>query len=392
MKIMLIEPYGLAAGHFSFYTERLAKNLISLGHQVTLLTASGMISDCDQKLSLFKNIRALDGSKHIVGYRKAVFFWRLYTSFFVCLKALKEIKNEDYDAIHFIDCEFILITLFTYLQKGKQKVLFNINAIHEFYKSRSGSFHKWLYLAINRKCLQYLSKKAIPIVHSITLKAELVRKVKISEHLISIIPWGNDCNCPVENTNALRSKLGFAENKKILLFCGTIRSDKGVDILLESLKYLNKKEIILVIAGKVDDTYDFNLSKKITEIGWDNNIVLHLNYIPDDLLNMFFHVADCVILPYRKSFLGDSGILTTAIGHLCPVIASDIGEIGRKVKDYRIGLLFEPNDPLHLSDKIRTFLNLSKYEINTLKDNMLNFNKIFSWENVAKKHLDLYGK
>lgn len=111
---------------------------------------------------------------------------------------------------------------------------------------------------------------------------------------------------PVSQKEA-RQKLHISDNKKVLLFFGFIRPYKGLDILLWIMRQLILKfpNIHLVIAWECFGSFEmyqeiidtFDLSKYIT---------LHIKYIPNIDIPIYFGACDLLVMPYRS--MTNSGI------------------------------------------------------------------------------------
>ena len=146
------------------------------------------------------------------------------------------------------------------------------------------------------------------------------------------------------------SFLGIAPTTKpVLLFFGGLRYEKGIDILFSALKHV-RQEYILVIAGGKDyfgeeEVSAFALSNGVSQ----NSVVLRIGHVPEECLQYYFSLADVVVLPYRKSFLGQSGPLAEGIAHNCLVVGPDIGQIKRTLLDEEQGLVFECENALDLA-------------------------------------------
>lgn len=87
---------------------------------------------------------------------------------------------------------------------------------------------------------------------------------------------------------------------QIILFVGRLSKEKGVDILLDSLKYLKLKNFSLLIVGSVmhgssqKDNYYNYLRKKAKTIP---NKIIFLNYVSQENMPYLYNIADLVVLP-----------------------------------------------------------------------------------------------
>jgi len=94
------------------------------------------------------------------------------------------------------------------------------------------------------------------------------------------------------------------------------------------------------------------------------------------------------VLPYRSAT--QSGIISVAYQYNLPVIATDVGGLRETLEQDNTGLIVEKNDPGELAAKIQYYFeNNLKVE---LSNNIDLFKSKYTWENLAKKILELSNK
>ena len=67
------------------------------------------------------------------------------------------------------------------------------------------------------------------------------------------------------------------------------------------------------------------------------------DWVSEEKFDLLIDAADYVLLSYH-SHNGSSGVLSRAIGHCTPVIASDYEVIGERVKKYNCGFVYPDRD------------------------------------------------
>ncbi|WP_282038274.1 glycosyltransferase [Saccharicrinis aurantiacus] len=159
------------------------------------------------------------------------------------------------------------------------------------------------------------------------------------------------------------------KDKLNLLFFGQISLTKGIDILIDSLNYINPEinlKLNIIIAG-VDK------SNLITKKKLPPNVLKICRYINDSELNYLFTKTDFLLLPYKKIY--QSGVLDTAVYFEKPSLLSDI----KYFRDFNINYpsfslivstssaiayaeSIENLTKLNLSDKFFTKPDLNKYK------------------------------
>jgi glycosyltransferase involved in cell wall biosynthesis len=160
------------------------------------------------------------------------------------------------------------------------------------------------------------------------------------------------------NFEKFREELGFIKKNKILLFFGYVRKYKGLDILIEALKFLLDfdLQIRLLVVGEFYS--DFNTYKnKISELNLDNYIKIINEYIPNEDVNKYFVISDLVVLPYRSAT--QSGILNIAYGTLKPVLVTRVGGLAESVINETTGIVVEKAEPKEIYEGVKRFFQLN---------------------------------
>lgn len=136
---------------------------------------------------------------------------------------------------------------------------------------------------------------------------------------------------PVKEEKA-KQKVGFG-NKFVVSFFGRLIEEKGVKVVVESVKFLDKR-ITLAIYGEGPLT---DYIKKATE---KYHNVYYLGTVSPELLPLHYSAADLVLMPT----LNEEGFGRVAAGALfcgTPVIASNRGALPEVVNN-SVGRIIEP--------------------------------------------------
>lgn len=262
-------------------------------------------------------------------------------------KLIKEfLKNEEeYNNVitHFLTLDFIYPYIF--LKK-------NLNIV--------GTLHQVPKNLVKKIFLKIFSKKIkIIIVHSELLKENL-KKMGIENIKVVNYPSFYDYS-KINTKKELRIK-NKIDSKKIILSClGGTRKDKGLNILLKSLKYISmdlKKNLLINIVGKEEEFKVEYIKKELNSIS--NRIIL--KEVSDDEFMENVIITDLMIMPYLKSFGGVSGPMTEAIVNKIPCIAPKELEIGKIIVENNIGEIFTCEDPIDLARVIeKTISKIDEY-------------------------------
>lgn len=252
-----------------------------------------------------------------------------------------------------------LIRSFSFLFFAKLYVLFKRYDVLYFRTPLAGLFFKDFYLETHELPAQIKKghkrnfKKAKKIiVLTGFLKQELI-KAGLEEKKIIVAPDAvnlKEFQIDLSKEKA-RRKLSWPLDKKIILYCGNLyfHDWKGVDILLESLKYLDNIFCVLIGNGKSD------LEKIENDYGAENLMIL--GHKPHHEIPLCLRAADILILPNKKDNLTSEFFTSPlklfeymASGR--PIVASDLPSI-REILNETNAVLVEPNDPEELAEGIK---------------------------------------
>jgi Glycosyltransferase len=143
----------------------------------------------------------------------------------------------------------------------------------------------------------------------------------------------------------------------IVMFCGRIVYEKGVDILVKSFKHVvnANPDVKLILVG--DGAQKKNVEELIKNLGLTSHVRI-TGLVSRDEVCLYLSQASLFVLPSRSEALGNSLIEAMAAG--LPVVATRVGGIPDVVDDGVNGLLVEPDDIMALSEAINFMLNNSE--------------------------------
>jgi glycosyltransferase involved in cell wall biosynthesis len=288
---------------------------------------------------------------------------------------LRSIVKNEYDLIHFI-FEFRLPISWVRHLLVRYPVVITIHeprsTIHTLIRS----------LILNRlqeiNCL-WLSKAATRIiVHGEKHKNLLISK-GISGGKIKVIPHGQ-----FAFLNQTPSKILRVEEKNHILFFGKISPYKGLDYLIQAVKFLHKNiaDIKLTIAGSGNFDSFYPLIRDIDYIHVDNR------FIPDEEVGELFSRASIVVMPYTDG--SQSGIISIAASFKKPVVATDVGNFSEMIINGKTGLLVPPRDPQALAEAMEKLLVNDKLRYEMGENAYKFMNENFSWEKIAQQTYQVY--
>ena len=195
-----------------------------------------------------------------------------------------------------------------------------------------------------------------------------------------------------------RKYLGIALDEKILLFFGFIRKYKGLDILLDAMKILKvssdklsmsdnlplRADCKLLIAGEFYEdrkAYD----EQIERLGIKDSLILKTTFIADSEVKYYLCAADVVVQPYRSAT--QSGVTPLAYHFEKPMIVTNVGGLPSLVPDDKVGLIAEPMAE-SIAKKIQEYFQ--KGEAHFLP-NLIEEKKKYSWSKMVQTIFEVAG-
>jgi glycosyltransferase involved in cell wall biosynthesis len=177
-------------------------------------------------------------------------------------------------------------------------------------------------------------------------------------------------------------------NKKIVLYTGSLRKEKGIFFLLKAAEQIPELNFV-VIGGKAKEvTY---IKRQIQT----NNFFIHhaveYKYIPLLLLE-----SDILIMPYlKKGELIKSMSPLKLFEYLAsgkPLLASNLPAFENILKDEVNAFLFMPESIESLRRTIHKVLSLSSQQLNLIKEHQIATASKYTWDNRVKEILTWYYK
>ncbi len=177
----------------------------------------------------------------------------------------------------------------------------------------------------------------------------------------------------------------FSNEKLKILFIARFAHNKGIHILLETVKELNesgfenKFEFNLGGKGPLFDYYSKNINYKN---------VNYLGFVSDEQLVDLYRNNDLFAFP--TLFEGMPTVVLEAMSFAMPIIVSDVGATAELV-DEGNGFLIKKNSVQELKNAILKFYKLPITEKQKLSEKSYNYvQQKFTWNIVAEKHYNLF--
>jgi glycosyltransferase involved in cell wall biosynthesis len=147
-----------------------------------------------------------------------------------------------------------------------------------------------------------------------------------------------------------QKRLGLDDSFRYLLFFGFIRDYKGLDLLLEAFadERLRKTPLKLIVAGEFYcDPKPYH--EQIARLGIGEHVIMSNDFIPDSAVANYFCASDLVVQPYKSAT--QSGVTQIAYHFNKPMLITDVGGLAEIVPNGKTGYVVPP-DPAAVANAI----------------------------------------
>ncbi|MBM2827121.1 MAG: hypothetical protein HW403_1185 [Dehalococcoidia bacterium] len=169
---------------------------------------------------------------------------------------------------------------------------------------------------------------------------------------IALIPTGIETD-QFQPMAGARESLGLHPNKTIVLYCGRLSPEKGVDYLIKAVKSLlpQRADVELHILGEGPDKA--RLLKLVEELDMKDVVVFH-GWVSKEQMPYYYSAADVCVLPSFSEGLPRVMLEAMACGSV--FLGTDITGVVDHIKDGENGFRVRPGDADALAAKLRIIL------------------------------------
>lgn len=308
----------------------------------------------------------------------------LISDIFYCWKLSKHISNQHYDVVHLIHT-YGRISFFLLYFLRKQNL---IQTLHEV------TAHDGVTSKIDTKIFKRLVSKKIPIIfHSdiaknrfLSHRKELNYSVGLENDLYTVIRFGlfETYKCFDVRNQVIDYSKKSDSNIPIILHFGRILPYKGIDVLIDAVKIVQKqKPVHLIIAGNGNPYFSF---EGIESYEFINRTITNKEII--ELIKK----SDMVVCPYKSA--SQSGIPLTVFLFNKPIIASNVGAFKEVIDTNVNGILIDIISGFDFSEAILKLVHnpdLSKKMSENIHKKF-NIEEEYAWPQIAINTLKFYKK
>ncbi|MDD5213799.1 MAG: glycosyltransferase family 4 protein [Candidatus Gracilibacteria bacterium] len=378
MKIaMIIDAWEPIVGGGQIHVRNICEKLIKNKNCEIDLFVRSLKGD-DEKIYNQDEI-LLDGKLRIIRCGRVKHFFdfseRILSIYSIFFRVLKENKKQKYDLIH--------AHTFLGLLSGKLSSIFlNIPIIATIHGANLMDVgNKTFYYFIEKFLLTKLKYNTIISVGSSFLKYPNVNK--------NIVVIGNGVN--IEEFENLKEEK--KEDIYKILFVGRLEWTKGIDLLIESIKKIDKNileekkvEFHLVGYGYQEDEY----KKLVQKCHLEKYIIFKGKIVGDDLIREY-KTSDLFILPSRTEGFGMT--IIEAMASKLAVISTKCGGPEDIIENGKNGFLIEKENIEDLKNILIDFITGKISNLDIIKENRYNtVVNNYTWDIIGDKIYNEYKK
>ncbi|MCX7838187.1 MAG: glycosyltransferase family 4 protein [Anaerolineae bacterium] len=412
-------------------THEIARGLITLGAEVSVLTSIRV--DSDQQSAVSGQQSAVGGRRSAVSDQGSgvsvlpiIRYWGWFS-----LRCIANVIREF--APHIVHIQY---------QTGAFAMHPAINFAPRLLKSRATRF----ITTFHDLRVPYLFPKAgrvrTWVTHELARASDAVIATNDEDYaqletlnlqLLTLIPIGSNITTtppPDYDRAAWRAQLGVRDDETLLCYFGFLNESKGGETLIRALALVPNAKL-LMIGGQIgasDPTnvaYLARVQSLISNLHLTNR-VLWTDYTPPEIVSANFYASDVCVLPYRDGASYRRGTLMAALAHgmaivtTKPAVSGQPSAVSRQpsaisgqrsaisgqtssvighpssvrlpqLRDGENCLLVPPDDPRALADAIQRAMASAELRAK-IGAGARALAQHFTWDKIAQQHLELYER
>tara|TARA_B100000795_G_scaffold267773_1_gene253318 strand:- start:4343 stop:5440 length:1098 start_codon:yes stop_codon:yes gene_type:complete len=196
-------------------------------------------------------------------------------------------------------------------------------------------------------------------------------------------------NVPLKNDILKADEVVFPTTKRTILYQGVLNPGRGLKPMIKALKFIKDLDLIIIGYGKVAEELKAfvlkeNMNKRVHFLGRISRDELS-NYTKKATLGMV--LEEPLGLSFQYSLPNK---LFDYIHAEIPIVAGNLPEITRIIKEYKVGVIVDDYSPEKIALAIKNLLNDAAL-LSEIKENQQKAKEVLCWEKESKK-LDNYFK
>jgi glycosyltransferase involved in cell wall biosynthesis len=215
------------------------------------------------------------------------------------------------------------------------------------------------------------------VVHTEHGRARLVGELGLDAEKVHVIPHGvlrpaGDAPLPAELP---------AYDGTVVLCFGLLRPYKGIDVLLEAWRGIERAELWIVGAPRMDVAP--------LRAAAPPGVRFVERFVSEGEAAALFRRAELAVLPYRQ--IDQSGVLFTALAFGVPLVLTDVGGFPDIARGGAAELV-PPDDAEGLHDVLQALIDDPARQAMLATAALRLADDSHGWDAIARAHLDLYAR
>jgi D-inositol-3-phosphate glycosyltransferase len=230
--------------------------------------------------------------------------------------------------------------------------------------------------------------------------AQLQWLYQMDTRRVVVIPPGVDlCRFYPIPADEAKEYIGVTCADHMLLFVGRIEPLKGLDVLLDALTILRRRQdfkpysfCLAVIGGDPEADTELmsaemaRIQALCREHGLED-MVIFLGKRSQDTLPYYYSAAEAVVMPSHYESFGMVALEAMACG--TPVVASQVGGLAFLVQDGVNGFTVPSGDPQALADRLAVLISDPNLR-QQISEQAADIAQQYGWEIIAARLLEVY--
>lgn len=257
------------------------------------------------------------------------------------------------------------------------------------YLEFSGQFKKYDFWQLKLWTAWSIIVSKYIIAISETTKRDIVRHYPFTSKKVMVTPLGYDkekFNQRVPDGVKQEVAVKYDIRGDYVLFLSTLKPSKNIEGLLDAWYFVKKQfpHAELVIAGKKGWLFD-SIFEKVRHLKLTGSVIF-TDFVDEADKPALISGSKAFVLPSFWEGFGLDALSALACG--VPVVSSNAGSLP-EVLD-KVGIMVDPKNPQNMALGILKVLKMEKKDYNDLVRKGLTWVARFSWEETAKKTLEVF--
>jgi D-inositol-3-phosphate glycosyltransferase len=190
------------------------------------------------------------------------------------------------------------------------------------------------------------------------------------------------------NQDAARRQLGFNPDDTLALFVGRFDSMKGLDRLIEAMRFLKHRRHLrlMIVGGDGMHTPEGQTCLGLARTFGVEDSIAFIGRIEQNDLPVYYNAADVMVMPSHYESFGLVSLEALACG--IPVVATPVGVMDTLIKEGQNGQLVGNGDAQLLAraiDKVTSLIPAPS------ADAIRQTVQVFGWPNITSAIIAEYG-